>query len=144
MPFILRTYRLVAALYALLLFTTTPSLQAQSLTAISLEVEAYSVLSEALEAFVRGEDPVTVSIVRFTKRPGEGSLNCVVEYAKKTPPLQSAVDDLRRRNFLKFSIEPNFDLPFKYELADEMEEMAHGTHHLGKIRLSSYEKRWRN
>lgn len=124
MPLTMFPYRFIVALCLLLFVSIATSLRAQSLTSISLETEAYSVLTEALKYFVRDDNPVTVSIVHLTKRPAEISLSCLVDRTKTTPPLQSAANDLRRKNFLKFAIEPKFDLPFKYELADEMEEIG--------------------
>lgn len=124
MQFTMRTYRLLIAPCLLLFVTTVTSLQAQSLTSASLEAEAYSALSEALRFFMREDDAVVASIIRFTKRPREFSLGCLVEHAQGSPQLRSAAADLRRKNFLKFVLEPKFDLPFPYELTDEMEQIG--------------------
>lgn len=63
-----------------------------------------------------------ISIVRFTHRPGR--IDCITNYARALE-WQSAVGDLKAKNASIFLIERKFDLPFRYELADEMKPVGY-------------------
>lgn len=95
----------------------------EKVTKQRLTQEAYAVYSEALKAYAAREKVLTVSIVRFTiLRAGEEE-GCL-DRAYDSKPWQSAIKDFRRKNTSAYTIEPKFDVPFKYELADEMEEIG--------------------
>ena len=106
-----------------LIIFCTPCREAQSSTFVPLETETYSVLNKALQAFMVEDNSTTASIIRLTRRPSERLSTCLNQ-TSDTTQWRSAVDDLRRKNFLTFVIEAKFDVPFTYELADEMEEVG--------------------
>jgi len=82
--------------------------------------EAYAVYDALLSNYVEGDKQATVSIVRFTRL---GSTDCLTEI-DRSARWKSAVADLRRRNASTHSLERKFNLPFRYELADAMEQVG--------------------
>jgi hypothetical protein len=87
---------------------------------LPIESKAYAVYNALLREWVDGDKRATVSVVRFTHL---GSTDCLDD-VERSARWKSAVADLRRRNAATYTIEPRFDLPFRYELADTMERVG--------------------
>jgi hypothetical protein len=84
--------------------------------------EAYAIYNEALKHCVASQKARTVSMVRYTTL--DHLMTHCLETADKSTQLRSAVADLRSENSSAYGIEPKFDIPFTYELADEMEQIG--------------------
>lgn len=80
----------------------------------------YGIYNAALTAFVSGDKRTQMSVVRLTKMAEDGIGDCL-DKASSTPQWRSAVADLRQRNIEARTLEPRFTLPFKYDMADELE-----------------------
>lgn len=85
--------------------------------------ELYIIYDEVLKEHARINEALTVSIVRFTQSKLPDLGRCLAR-ADSSQQWQFAVNDLRRQNVSTYVIEPKFEVPFKYELADQMEEVG--------------------
>jgi hypothetical protein len=98
--------------------------RAISSSSVSLkDPDAYIIFNEALKEHAQQENALIVSIVRFTNLPDRAA-RCSMERTIDSTQLHSAVYDLRRKNASTYVIEPMFDVPFKYELVDKLEELG--------------------
>jgi len=86
--------------------------------------EAYAILSEAMKAFAARDEARTVSIVRFTHLPNPDVFKSCLQHSDELANWHSAIKDLQLENASTKAIEPKFDVPFKYDLSDEMEEIG--------------------
>jgi len=86
----------------------------------SKPADDYGIYDAALKAVVGGDKRTQMSIVRFTALTEDGVGDCL-DKASSTPQWKSVVADLRQRNVVPRTLESRFGLPFKYEMADELE-----------------------
>ena len=85
--------------------------------------DAYAIFNETLKEHAQQENASIVSIVRVTNLP-DLAMRCSMERAIDSEQWHSAINDLRRKNTLTYVIEPMFEMPFRYELVDKMEEVG--------------------
>jgi len=77
-----------------------------------------------VKAFAARNEARTVSIVRFTHLPNPDVFKSCLQHSDDSANWQSAIKDLQLENASTKAIESKFDVPFKYELSDEMEEIG--------------------
>lgn len=86
--------------------------------------EFYRIYNEVLKNHALNNEARTVSIVRYTKPNLLDQVYACLARVDATPQWQSAVIDLQWRNTSRYVLDPKFDLPLRYELAEEMERVG--------------------
>jgi hypothetical protein len=117
----LRLFILTSALCVALLCSCASAISSSSIPL--KDPDAYAIFNETLKEQAERENALIVSIVRFTHLP-DLAVSCSMERTIDSGQLYSAVHDLRRKNASTYVIEPRFDVPFRYELVDKMEEVG--------------------
>lgn len=110
-------------LFSLVLFyLTVPCPPAESSIPIPLKDDDYMIVGEVLKNNGKEMSLQWVSVVRFTRRPAR--IDCLKDQ-DTSAQWQSAVMDLEAKNSSIFVVESKFDLPFRYELADELKPVGY-------------------
>lgn len=97
----------------------------QSSSSLSLsKPEAYTILSAALKAFAARDETRSVSIVRFSHLPNPDLFKSCLQQSDESVNWHSAINNLQLQNMFAKTLESKFQVPFKYELSEEMEEIG--------------------
>ncbi|TXH02208.1 MAG: hypothetical protein E6P95_00360 [Candidatus Moraniibacteriota bacterium] len=119
-----RVSLLLSWIFTLLLQASCAAPSHNTVPSVLNNAEFYKIYDEVLKKHALDNSARTVSIVRYTRPNLLDQVYACLARVDATPQWQSALIDLQRRNTSRYLLEHKFDLPLRYELAEEMERVG--------------------